>query len=239
MAPVNSTLSIDISKSWTASDLVIRTIPRPSPAKANVALWTDTAAGVFYSWGGKYPFGLKMVKDALWKFTPDGSGGGAWSKEEPTNPTLFTALHPSEQGVSAYTNDTGILIGGLATGWTELYRGHTQTLPGMVTFNMKTKVWQNGTTGFSPFPTLVGASAHYVPSFGLHGLVLVFGGHTPPVVGLPDLPTAPFVDLRNLTLFDPETKERYWQMATGSIPPTPRSFFCVTGCQNPAGGYEM
>lgn len=239
MTPVNSTLSIDISKSWTTSDVVIRSILKPTSAKSNVALWTDKAAGVFYSWGGKFPFGANMIKNALWKFTPDGSGGGAWSQEEPTNPTLFNALHPSEYGAFAYTNDTGILIGGLATGWTEQYRAKTQTLPGMVTYNMKTKVWQNGTTNFSPFNTLAQASAHFVPSFGDHGLVLVLGGHTPAVVGEPDIPTTPFHNLQNLTLFDPETKKTYWQIATGSIPPSPRSFFCTTGYQTPDGGYDV
>lgn len=232
-------MSIDISKSWKTSDAPIRTIPKSAMHKANVILWTDSAAGVFYSWAGKFPFGTKMIKNALWKFTPDGRGGGAWSEEEPANPALFNNLHTAEFVAFANTNTTGFAIGGIASGWTEHGRAYTQTLPGMVAYNMQTKEWQNGTTSFSPFDTLVGASAHYVPNFGPHGLIVVMAGHNVPVVGEPDTAIEPPFDLRNLTLFDPETKKRYWQMTSGSIPTTPRTHICTTGFQNPDGGYEM
>jgi cell wall-associated NlpC family hydrolase len=54
---VNSTLSIDISKPWKSKEVKIRSIPKPGPAKASVVLWTDEEAGVFYSWGGRFPGG--------------------------------------------------------------------------------------------------------------------------------------------------------------------------------------
>lgn len=236
---MNSTLSIDISKSWTTSDVSFRTIQRPWYSKANQAIWTDQEAGHFYVWGGKWIRGRNMTDNELWKFTPDGNGGGSWSTEAPANSELFDGLHQSEFGSFTNTNDTGFYIGGLASGWTEYHRARNQVLPGMVAFNMKTKTWHNGTTSFSPFDTLIAGSAHYVPNFGPNGLVMVLGGISSSLVGDPNWATAPPFDFQNLTFFDPQTKRKYSQMATGDIPLFPRVSSCVAGFQNSEGGYEM
>ncbi len=236
---MNSTLSIDMSKSWSTSEVVLRIIERPWSAKANQAIWTDQKAGNFYVWGGKWIRGINMTTNQLWKFTPDGHGAGTWATEDPANPALFNDLHQAENGVFVNSNDTGFYIGGLATGWTEKYRASTQALPGMVAFNMDTKTWQNGTTSFSPFDTLAGGSAVHVPNLGSNGLIMVLGGVAHSVVGEPDWVTAPAFDFQNLTFFDPQTKRKYWQLATGNIPPSPRLFACTAGFQNPDGGYEM
>jgi hypothetical protein len=239
-APVNSTLSIDLSKSWTTSDVAFRIIERPWWSKSCQAIWTNHDEGTFYVWGGKWLWGMNMTENQLWKFTPDGNGGGKWAVEEPANAGLFEDLHQSEFGAYASTNDTGFYIGGIASGWTEYRRARNQVIPGMVTYDMKSKVWDNGTTAFSPFTTLAGASAHYVPTFGANGLVMVLGGSSHAVEGEPDWSAARAWDFRNLTFFDPRTKKQYWQAATGDIPPdSPRAFFCTTGFQNSDGGYEI
>ncbi|KAK4032433.1 hypothetical protein C8A01DRAFT_20491 [Parachaetomium inaequale] len=238
--PVNSTLSIDLSKSWTSSDVSFRTISKPGPSLGKATLWTDTAAGRFYTWGGMWSRGLNMTRPrGIWRFDADKSGGGAWSLETPTNFALFIGLHPGEQGAFAHTNNTGFLIGGLASGWTELGRGPAEALPGMVTFDMETKIFRNGTTNYSPFDTLVGATAQYIPSYGPNGLILVLGGHAPLVGKEYSLDDAPPFDLQNLTFFDPSTKEAYWQESTGDIPPSPRTLFCTVGFQVPGGGYDI
>lgn len=236
---MNSTLSIDMSRSWTASDVEIRTIPNPGPKKVNVVLWTDSEAGVFYSWGGKWLFGSDMAETELWKFTADGGGGGTWSAQPPDNANRFDGLHPTEFGAFASAHNMGFAIGGLATGWTEFRRASTQAIPGMLEFNMETKRWQNGTTGFSPFDTLVGASAQYIPAYGPNGLVMVMGGHVPSVVGSPHTASSPPISLENVTFFDPRTKRSHWQVTTGNVPPSPRTQFCTAGFQNSDGGYDM
>ncbi|KAK4158055.1 hypothetical protein C8A00DRAFT_39611 [Chaetomidium leptoderma] len=227
--PVNSTLSIDMSTSWK------------STAKSNVGLWTDTAAGAFYSWGGRWPGGKNMTKSALWKFTADGKGGGAWSIEEPSNPTMFNGLHPVEYGAFASTADTGFVIGGVAHAWTEPDHPTADPIPGMATFNMKTKTWQNGTTNFSPFGTgtLNQAVAEYIPAFGPDGLIIALGGYAPTLTGNLNDSDGPPLDLRNLTFFDPETKKRYWQTASGTIPPTPRGQACSSVFPSTDGGYDI
>jgi len=237
---VNSTLSIDISQSWKTSSVTIRAIPKaPLPPKQNVHLWTDTSASAFYSWGGKFFLGQNMTKTELHKFAADGKGGGTWSVQEPGNPSLFGSLTPGEFSAVATVNDTGYLVGGVASGWTEQFRGTTQVLPGMVTFNMKTRIWQNGTIGFSPINTLIGAEANYIPAFGPNGLIIVLGGYSPRVDAEPDIKVSPSEDFQNVTFFDPVTKKAYWQVTTGDIPPSPRGRFCTTGFRNTADGYDI
>lgn len=131
---VNSTISIDLSKSWTIADVAMRTIPKDAPVKVNEALWTDHEAGVFYTWAGTFPFGIGMGKSELWKFSADGDGGGSWTRESPRNPDQFDALHTTEFHAMANTDDTGFAFGGTAKPNSEQGREVEQAVPGMVTF---------------------------------------------------------------------------------------------------------
>ncbi|KAG7288143.1 hypothetical protein NEMBOFW57_007667 [Staphylotrichum longicolle] len=160
-----------------------------------------------------------MSKAALWKFTADGKGGGAWSLQEPENPTLFSGLHATEYGAFTQTNTTGFIIGGVSHAWTELNHPSAEPIPGMATFDMKTKLWQNGTTNFSPFGagTLNQASAEYIAGFGEDGLIITLAGYTPALGGNLNDSDGPPLDLRNLTFFNPQTKKRYWQVASGFL----------------------
>ena len=242
---VNSTLSIPLASSWTPSTVAISAIPKTGPIKNNVYLWTDASTKSFYSFGGQWLGGRNITSSALWKFTADDSGGGIWSLQAPSNANLFKQLHPTEYGIFANTPTTGFVLGGDASPSTELDRTVRQSIPGMVAFNMDTKVWQNGTAGFSPLPAstvVYRGAAHYVPSFnGPNGLILIMGGFhmqmdDPRQTGQ----TANFFDLGNLTFFDPETKKTYWQSTTGDIPETPRSGFCVAGFRDEQNGsYEI
>ncbi len=230
-----------MSKSWKSTEVAIRSIPKPGPRKADVGLWTDTAAGVFYSWGGRWPNGRNMSKAALWKFTVDGKGGGTWSLEEPGNPTLFNGLHPVQYGAFANTNDTGFVIGGVSHFWTEPDHPSADPIPGMATFDMKTKIWKNGTTNFSPYGggTLNQASAAYMEAFGDDGLIITLGGYAPVLGGNLNDSDGPPLDLRTLTFFNPQTKTTYTQIATGEIPPTPRGQACTAVFPTADGGYDM
>ncbi|KAK1826104.1 hypothetical protein QBC39DRAFT_269751 [Podospora conica] len=237
--PVNSTLSIDLSASWTTANVQIRTIPKQGPNKINTQVFTDAERGVFYSWGGTWLRGLNMTATTLWKFTADGSGGGNWALSEPANPAAFSEIDPGEWSAHVSTSTQGLAIGGIASGWTELYRPRNQVLGGMLTYNYKSGVWENGTINYSPYPTLLGGAAQFVPNYGPNGLVFVFGGYSPPVGGEPDIGASTFHDLETITFFDPVTKKKYTQRTTGDVPPSPRSKFCVSGAQSTEGGHEI
>lgn len=231
-----------MSKSWKSIDVTIRSIPKPNPRKADVALWTDLAEGAFYTWGGRWTAGRNTSRNALWKFTADGQGGGDWAVVEPENPTIFNDLHPTQYGAFANTNTTGFVIGGVSHAYTEPNNPGANAVPGMVSFDMKTRVWQNGTTGFSPFGmgTMNQGTAHYVEGFGPDGLIFAMSGYKPELRAPKWTETQGEPrDLRNLTFFDPKTKKVYWQLATGAIPPTPRGQSCSTVFPTGDGGYDM
>jgi hypothetical protein len=217
----------------------MRAIERPWASKRNQVIWTDQEAGDFYVWAGAWIGGKGMTENELWKFTVDGTGGGTWALEPPSNPAMFNDLTQADYATFANTPDTGFAIGGVASGWTDKGRSKNQVIPGMVAFNMKTKLWYNGTTGFSPVNALLAGSAHYIPNLGPDGLVMVLGGYSAPVDEAHDWAVLDPYNLRNLTFFNPQTKETYWQVATGDIPDDPRSQFCLAGFQSPDGGYEM
>ncbi|KAL2171665.1 hypothetical protein VTG60DRAFT_1961 [Thermothelomyces hinnuleus] len=239
---VNSTLSINMSKSWKSGSVAIRTILNPGPAKSDTVLWTNTRAGVFYSWGGRFPGGRNMTDDKRpWKFTADGKGGGSWEIEDASNEVLLTRLHPTEYGAVVNTHTMGFVIGGVADAWTELNHPTADPIPGMVAFHMDSSIWQNGTVNFSPFgaSTLNQGVAEYLPSFGPNGLIIVLGGYTPSITGDLNKSDGPPLDLRNLTFFNPVTKQNYWQVTTGDVPPTPRGRACTAVFPSPDGGYDI
>lgn len=102
----------------------------------------------------------------------------------------------------------------------------------MLTFDPKTKTFSNLT---SFFPAISGAAAQFVPTFGSHGMVFIFGGHELDPGREPRAGNFPGYDYRNLTFFDPETRQKYWQVTTGDIPASPRSMLCTSGFANAQG----
>ncbi|KDN61375.1 putative kelch repeat protein [Colletotrichum sublineola] len=142
---VNSTLSIDLSKSWSASNVTIRELSKESQARSGQAIWKNEATNTLRIWGGHSPNGAPREGPISWRFEADGRGGGKWSKEIPTNPAFFADLRRSEEGAFVSTPDAGFWFGGGATGWTNP-NPVPQAVPGMVTYNMTTKSWTNETT---------------------------------------------------------------------------------------------
>jgi hypothetical protein len=202
-------------------------------------VWTDREEGQFYVWGGSLDLGRVPDEDEnkLWKFTPEGKGGGTWATVALKNEAEFQQRKMTFLGAYANTKNTGFVIGGIVPSLQS--RTYFEAVARTATLDIKAKIWEDRTTGFGPFDTLVGASAHYIPNIGPNGLIIVLGGIAPSPEGEVFLEGARPFDLRNLTFFDPHTKQTYSQIATGSIPPTPRSEFCVTGFVNTEGGYEM
>jgi len=238
---VNSTLSIDLSKSWSASDVKINTIRKAAPTTDGQAIWTDRTTKAFYIWGGHAPFGQgtkALSKKTEWRFAVDGNGGGTWSEETPSNPVLLESLTLSEDGAFTTAGNKGLWIGGTASPWTEFGFPGNQAIPGVVSFNMKTKTWHNTSAdGLSTFGTLRWGQAKFVPNFGPNGLVMVLGGQTY-TLAKGDQSLAGMQDLDNIPFFDPVSNAWYSQRTTGTTP-EPRSSFCSVGIKGQNGTFEM
>ncbi|PKS06218.1 hypothetical protein jhhlp_006964 [Lomentospora prolificans] len=238
---VNSTLSIDLSKSWSPDSVEIRTISKSGPRLMGQGVWPDADGGSFYVWGGHSKNGQdgkELTTTSVWRFLADGEGAGSWTKEMPANPEVYDSFQLSEGGAYATAHNTGFWIGGVATGWTQFRRGNTQPISGMASFNMADKTWRNDTAfDVSNFGTLSTGTAEYVADFGPNGLIFVLGGATYTILA-GDRPPDGYRDFRNLTFFDPVSREWYWQSSTGDIP-SPRLEFCTVGVSSPDGTYEI
>ncbi|KAK4223302.1 hypothetical protein QBC38DRAFT_334075, partial [Podospora fimiseda] len=235
----NTTISIDMSKSWDAKTVVLRSLTnKRAPIKANQVLWPDPTGESFYTFAGQSWLGQGMTDSEVWKFSADGSGGGSWSQVEPANPVVLRSIKQTEHAAVAFTNDTGFAIGGHATGWTEKDRQTTQAIPGIASFNFRTKTFSNTTE--SPFEDpVIGGQARFVEGFGENGLIFMLGGVTIPVDKYSSVSSSAAVDFSTLRFFDPVTKEVYSQKTTGESPPAPRVNFCNVGFKTPDGGYEI
>ncbi|TDZ39912.1 Glycosyltransferase sdnJ [Colletotrichum trifolii] len=237
---VNSTLSIDLSKSWTASNVSIRVIEKAAPKMDGQVIWKHEGMKTFFVWGGHKPYGGKVDAPESWKFEADGQGGDEWVTETSANPAFYSELRRTEEGAYVSTPDAGFVFGGIATGWTNANPA-SQPVPGVLSYNMTTTMWTNETTpgfsGFSKHATMVGGGAVYIPTFGDNGLTVVMGGSTwtlQPSQSSPD----GWMDFGNLTFYDPISKDWYWQQTTGTAP-TARRGFCYVGAEGKNGTYEI
>ncbi|KAK1776751.1 hypothetical protein QBC45DRAFT_356772 [Copromyces sp. CBS 386.78] len=248
--PSNSTLSIDISQSWTASTVETKATPKKGPvALSDQAIWNDPSGDGFYIYGGRAPYTInqdKITKDGIWKFTVDGKGGGTWTLERPSNPDVLKKLNLTDKAAfaAAYDSSGGavsFVIGGMTSIEIDPDSNNTSIvtdpkhwyrtpIPGMVSYDMKTRTFSriDTSTVIPPLGTLIDGRAHFVPQFGPNGLVMVLGGEVGEAI----------LDFNNITFFDPKSGRWGWQKTAGYAP-TERESFCMVGVASPAGTYEL
>lgn len=241
--PVNSTLSIDISKSWSAGDVQINTIARhkDSPVMFGQSLWG--AGNTFHIYGGHSSYGRRtsnISKTQHWRFDADGNGGGTWSQETAANQQLYASMDLGEYGAFTTAGDTGFHFGGERSMNTEPgSRGH-RSIAGVLSYNMTTKMWRNdSSSGMTPLGTLTLGQAAFVPAFGPNGLIFVMGGasYTQKEMSQSAQPDS-MPEFRNVKFMDPVTKKWYSQETSGT-PPDPRQSHCLVGVQGKNGTYEI
>lgn len=256
---VNATLSIPINRSWSASSVKINVIPRRSSDRIPLnsqAIWNSKEGDGFYIFGGFSPYSNqveRIPRDGIWKLTVDGKGGGEWELVTPDRDevedgkTGLETMRLSAMGAYAAAlnrdENRGYYFGGMALPSSDPDLDLPQPIPGMVTFDMEKKTFSNSTapglvTSDSPWGTMQGGAAVFVPIFGEDGLVVILGGVTFDL--LPD-PKAPggTRSFSNVTIFDTVTGKWYWQETTGTAP-SGRQEFCMVGAENPDGTtYEM
>ena len=255
---MNSTLSIDISKSWLTSTVEIRATSKanhgPVPL-SNQAIWADPSGNAFYIIGGHAPYfrnADKLTKDGIWKFTADGMGSGKWEKEQPSNPEMLQSINLTEKPafVTAHGSfgSIGYVIGGqLSRASDPGLRNDSKSSayvpkPVAISYDLQTKML--GPFDVTPIlpsmTTLLDGRAIHVPQFGPDGFVFVLGG----TKGVPyehesgSLASAGNLNFNNVSFFDPKTGQ--WNsQATSGVAPDDRETFCMVGAAGQAGTYEM
>lgn len=243
---MKSTLSIDISTSWSAQTVEIKATPKGDHgpvALSDETIWTDPSSNAFYIFGGRAPNGFgkeNITKDGIWKFTADGEGGGAWALEKPSNAHLLQSINLTDSAAFASTYGSqrlGFHIAGTTADESDpgVKSGRTG-MTYMITYDMKSKELASFdlSAAIPPSGGLRNGRAEYIPQFGSNGLVFLLGGTAYDKTLQPDR----LLDFRNITFFDPKTGQWMWQTTSGDIP-QPRQTVCMTGVAGPAGTYEL
>ena len=237
---VNSTLAIDLSTSWTPSDVTIRKVVKPAPGLAEEVLFVDRAAKTFYIWGGHVPY-LAAPAKALWKFVANGIDG-VWATDLPADPNALASIPRVERPGVASGLGAGWYLGGFETPSSErggdgLCRVH----PGLMSYNFTTRVWANtSAVPLTPTGATIGSSINVVPGWGAGEGILAFIGGVAMAIGSQYcFPYATsYLSLGNVTLYDPVGRAWYWQATSGDVP-TFRENHCSVGVAGPNGTYEM
>jgi hypothetical protein len=250
--PETSTLGIDLSQDWTNASLALVSTLKPSdvPALDFPSLWWDQEQrrALLFCGGVTFPFAgganSRPSPEAIWSFTPDGKGSGAWNEvlgpaaSKPFPPNI---IRPSE-GASASNGSHAYYIGGFADPYTttKITSGSQIPVPGLLSFDLDGLSITNTSDGGyfatqDPIHHAVPGAMLDVTSFGTDGLLVLLGGGN--TVGSKAPITNP--SFNNITIYDKANQKWYSQAATGTIPES-RIFFCAVGVQSPdKSTYEM
>lgn len=214
----------------------LRSIEKSAQLQDQQVLWSDPSSSSFYTWGGMTPWFGAAVENIIWKFTADGSGGGAWSQAEASNVVAFTSSIRTIGSAYTTVNGVGYSIGGTSTSRVDTsITGDAIAVQGMVTFDTQTQEWNNASSaGLGANGTTMNGRLEYAP-FGGSGFLVLLGGAVLPVGAIDE-----YVQLEwnKLWIMDLATNKWYSQAVTGSKPTT-REAHCSVGVQGPNGTYEI
>lgn len=221
-----------MAESWNPKDVKFNHINKDAPIMMRQALLLDNSSDEFYVWAGQTSYEAPVPEADLWKFEPDGRGGGSWSSQLPENSGDFTELRRTSGGAFASTSDAAFVFGGGSSRTTDPNaRGPVK---GFLEFNFTTQIWTNHSSGpWSDSGSLRSAAAVHVPTFGPNGLVMLLGGVDQAAPGGEE-----YMPMDNVTFMDPVTKEWHWEKTSGS-PPRSRVSHCAVGVASPNNTFEM
>ena len=236
----NSTLAIDLSKSWSNKTVTLSPIAKTAPVLNSGVLWQDLTNDSFYAYDGGYSWAVTVPAsgpdNSLWQFKSSGSSG-TWSQvpllQQSTN---FTSLVRTVGGASASGHGLGFVLGGLQNGQTagNDYIVGAVPVPGLVVFNSSSQAWYNiSALGYSGDGISINAAAQFVPSFGPNGLLVVIGGEVSAPTYAPTL-----LSTDTISLYEPSSGVWKTQAVTGAVP-QPRVNSCVVGAQGDNDTYEV
>ena len=232
-------MSFPYDSSWTSNEVGIRQMIRGTnesgpPEVSGGALWVDQDVHRAYTWGGSVQSNIPDQGSDVWQMDTDGNGRASWKMSWSRNSGIEN-LQRVYDGSSTVCNRVGYYFNGIADSSNDSNQtSHFNYFPGLVTYDMDSSQWTNESSDALGY-TSYGGKAVCVPQLSKKGLLLFLGGvrHTPSGEN-----TKTYWPLNNITLYNPATKEWYWQNTSGTAP-TAREGFCSIGVQGPNQTFEM
>jgi hypothetical protein len=245
---VDFTLSIDLSTSWSTSNVTASPTPHNSAIPLNnmetrtPTMWYDAVSKLVRRFGG-WPYNAPnpvaeysfLVNDGIVSWNLDYTGGIGSSS---TLPSFGGKTCP---GYSLYASSptTYYSLGGMMTGGTDPALGglgaSAVPLAGLLTYNNQEISWGNasstaygGTTFGGGQGFAIAGEGIYVPNFGTAGILVFLGGDAPTSQAIWTEGTS-LVLMSEITIYDIGSAQFYTQVASGSTIPSGRTSFCAVG----------
>jgi hypothetical protein len=220
--PMNATLSIDCSKSWTPDTIEVKEIERLPTMKVTSlqAMFADPSSDAFYIWGGSEWFAPSQTDtQSYWKFSADGKGEGTWNRESPASAQVFRTLDARDAAAVVSTPDAGFIFGG------KQIAGSFENEEGFVVYNYTNKEWSSDLDApYSGDGTVWGGSATYIEKYGTAGVIFILGG-----ISGHDRPHFSFLEFETIYFYDVGTQTWHKQKTTGDERPSRRAQHCAVG----------
>ncbi|CZT45257.1 uncharacterized protein RSE6_05552 [Rhynchosporium secalis] len=221
------TRSIDLSKSWTTSSVVINQINRTgiNACERTIAkpglFWQESTRSIIVFGGDTSNAGSKKAVCGL--KVRETLGGESWYSVYGTNNPLWKTItwprHPS----FAYGPTESYALGGFTT---TADSNVGSMLMSMTVMNKTTNLFegQSDVGEFSQTGGVNQGEGHFIPSFG--GLVVFIGGvaYSNGAIG------SSLRSMSKIDIYNPSTQKWYSQSASGDVP-SGRKTFCMTGAQ--------
>lgn len=233
----NNTYSIDLSSSWTNATISLNRIEKDIEARSlnRPDLWLNADLATFSSYNGELSWFYTAVNpppNALYRFDPDGSGGGQWAREGVPPDSIFPDLVRVSGAGSACGRGACYAVGGYQSWRTTTAAPFDQgarisavPVPGTVSFNTSTLQWANSSLAGSVFRSgaWFGGELVFLNNVGDEGILVALGGRTSDAGS-----TENAVDLDFSSLYMYDIASRAWyRQSTSGVAPSPRYEFCA------------
>ena len=174
----NSTLSLDLSKSWTNDTVEFAHIERPPdmPKLNYGVLWYHKSEDLLYSGpiGKASVYAQETVETptlSLWALKPDQNGKGTWSQVLGPAAQQWKGLKRVSRALTAQTADSGFALLGA-----DLNDGFSS---GMLQLDMGANTVANLSTESVFSSGIRSGTLQFVPTWGKQGLLIPWGGLRP------------------------------------------------------------
>lgn len=201
---VPKTFSLDLSKSWTNTSVILKEIERGNAPLFNLrTFWADESTSIIRTFGGESSWltGDIPMKPNPWYFHADGEGGGQWGEDQEEASSIFSSLVQPASGLHTFGNGLGWYFGGHLIGKTWPSRSW-YSVSGMITYNFSSNEWTNQSSkGYGDLVPYHGM-AEFVPSWGSEGLLVMFGGYDSTDAAMTNNNPRNF---QNITIYEPRS----------------------------------
>lgn len=163
-----------MTKDWKNDSVVLTPTSKPdyAPSCNGPALWYHQDDKAIYTGlncrSSSFDLTIKVPPPRINSFKPDGSGSGTWAKVIPQGDAKLKNIGQTGNAATANGVHVGVSLNG---------QNGEQEYPGLLTYHMDTKTFENNTGAADPAGQYFNrGQMSYIPIYGQRGIMAVLGG---------------------------------------------------------------